>query len=102
MLTANHNKDEAQMPDETQVNILARISALELLVTQLFRMHYEQIGASDEWVTEQHAKMKRLMAGATSTSPDPAFGDHFSAVTADVLGDLLDDIERMRSHNKKL
>jgi len=89
------------MPDEKTVNILARISALEILVTQLFRMHYDQIDASDEWVAEQHANMKRRMMGATSTSPDPAFGDHFSAVTAEILGELLDDIEGMRPRYKK-
>jgi hypothetical protein len=90
------------MSDETTVNILARISAIELLLTQLFLLHYEQIDAGDEWVAEQHEKMKRRMTKAASTSPDPAFGDHFSAVTAEVVGELLDDIEGLRSRYRKM
>jgi hypothetical protein len=83
------------MPDETSINILARISAIELLLTQLFVLHYQQSEASEEWVAEQHAKMRQLMTRATSTSPDAAFGDHFSAVTTEMVEGLLSDIESL-------
>jgi hypothetical protein len=89
------------MPDVT-TDILARISALEVLLTHMFVLHYEQLNASDEWIAEQHAKMKRLTAtNATSTSPDPANGDHFSEVTTEILGELLDYVERVRTLRKK-
>lgn len=86
------------------IEIEARLVALEFLVGQLFRIHYDQMGFSDEQIADEHRKMRDF--GSTMLSVegagDPAMTDHMTAEINDAIQVVLKGVEDYRKAFKRL
>lgn len=86
------------MPTEKEIEIEARLVALEFLVGQLFRIHYDQLGFSDEQVADQRRKMRNFGSRMLSVegASDPAMTDHMTAEINDHIEVILKGVEDFR------
>jgi hypothetical protein len=80
---------------EREVEILARISALEYLVAQLFNMQYGKEGLTISQIKEEHRKAKALMKRQTIPGLDAAQSDMFSGEMESALADVLETAEAL-------
>jgi hypothetical protein len=91
------------MATPKEIEIEARLVALEFLVGQLFRIHYEQMGFSDEQISAEHEKMRTFGSRFLSVegAGDPAMTDHMTAEINDAIQVVLQGIEDFRRAIKR-
>lgn len=91
------------MAKQKEIEIEARLVALEFLVAQLFRIHYEQLGLSNEQVAREHTRMRTFGHGITvEGTDDPAMADHMSAEIAEHVQVVLKSVEELREYYRQI
>jgi len=77
------------MDTETELKILAKIEALELLTTFTLASIYDLKGLSLKQVNELHEGLLEHAKNASASFLDPVESDHYCAECADALDRLL-------------
>jgi hypothetical protein len=82
---------------QREIDIQSRLAALEFMVAQLFYIYYAQTRATDEFVAEQRAIMRRFASHLTvSGAGDAAMTDHMTAEVGDRIDDILATVGDIR------
>ena len=75
--------------DEQQLKLSARLAAIEYMIGHLFRMQYQQIGATREQIERAHNELRQHLQTMPMPSDDPAINDLVAAEMQDAFEALL-------------
>jgi hypothetical protein len=81
--------------DEKEIKLEARLTAIEHLLTNLYRITYQLAGFSSETIEAAHEQALKGLQVETFQGLDPALSDLWAAEIHDAISRLLSEISSM-------
>ena len=101
-MSANKNDREGKLINDDMLSIVSRVSVVEYMVAQIFRMLYEQQGRTFDDIQKEHQAWLTLFMLQTFPEFDPAKSDPIASEMQSSLNDLVVKIEQLFERYSKI